>query len=115
MGREKLHTTVGRAFDAFWAVVAATYPEATTGDLSFEVDLPLQQAGVAALKEWVETNVPKPERGAVLTIELEIDGDIDDAADIVDNVLDNGTLQDAIREYASDHDKDIDITSAVLK
>lgn len=46
------------ALDAFWGVVARSFPEATTGDLSIDRDIALSMAATAAIAEWVANNVP---------------------------------------------------------
>lgn len=49
------------ALDAFWSVVARSFPEATTGDLSIERDIALSMAATEAIEEWVANNVsPEP-------------------------------------------------------
>lgn len=49
-----------------------------------------------------------------IVIELEIEGDASEAFDVVDRVLDAGTLQDAIHEYAADMERGpLEVTSAV--
>jgi hypothetical protein len=40
-----------------------------------------------------------------IVIELEIDGDASEAYDVVDRLLDAGTIQDLIHEYAEDMDR----------
>jgi hypothetical protein len=49
----------------------------------------------------------------VIVIELEIDGDEQDAADVVDRVLDTGILQDAINDHEFDAGP-VRVTSAVV-
>ena len=53
-----------------------------------------------------------------IVIELEIEGsaDLDDVCDVVDNLLDVGTIQDAIWQYVEDTDVDhFEITSATCR
>jgi hypothetical protein len=45
------------ALDAFWREVANMYPAATTGDLSPERTLQLDDAAQNAVHEWVVNNV----------------------------------------------------------
>jgi len=45
------------ALDAFWEVVARHFPRATTGDLSPERTLAMEQATEDAIGEWVTNNV----------------------------------------------------------
>ena len=47
------------AMQAFWAVVAERFPEATTGDLSIERTIALTITAQAAIREWVQNNVPE--------------------------------------------------------
>lgn len=46
------------ALDAFWSVVARSFPEATTGDLSIERDIALSMTATEAIAEWIANNVP---------------------------------------------------------
>ena len=46
------------ALEAFWKVVAKSYPSAKSGDLSPGADFTLNQAAEAAVAEWVDENVP---------------------------------------------------------
>lgn len=47
------------ALAAFWEHVVRTFPEAKTGDLSPLTTLNLTRAAEAALREWIDSNVPK--------------------------------------------------------
>ena len=47
------------AMQAFWSVVAESFPEATTGDLSIERTIALTLTAQAAIREWVQNNVPE--------------------------------------------------------
>jgi hypothetical protein len=47
---------VDDALAAFWASVAARYPEAKTGDLSPPTAAALDRAAKAAVAEWVASN-----------------------------------------------------------
>jgi hypothetical protein len=49
-----------------------------------------------------------------ITIELHIKGDPDEICGLVDEVLDQGTLQDAIAELASDLGYKAEVTSALV-
>lgn len=49
-----------------------------------------------------------------IIIELEIEGDVDDAFHVVDKVLDAGVFQDAINEYEHGGDSVV-VTSAVSR
>ena len=49
-----------------------------------------------------------------IIIELEIEGNTDHAYDVVDRILDQGVLQDAIHEYCG-HDRPLKVTSAYLQ
>jgi hypothetical protein len=44
------------ALDAFWATVAASYPEAKHGDMTPAGEVTLKRAAIAAITEWVEYN-----------------------------------------------------------
>ena len=46
------------ALEAFWKVVAKSYPSAKSGDLSPHADLSLKRVAESAVTEWVEENVP---------------------------------------------------------
>jgi hypothetical protein len=45
------------ALAAFWQVIVRHFPRATTGDLSVARTVALDQAAIAAIKEWIENNV----------------------------------------------------------
>jgi hypothetical protein len=53
-----LNSTVCKAEDAFWQVIASAYPEAKSGDLDPLVEHHLVETMVAAAKRWVQLNVP---------------------------------------------------------
>lgn len=46
------------ALEAFWRVVAKSYPSAKSGDLSPHATIALERAAEAAVAEWVAENVP---------------------------------------------------------
>jgi hypothetical protein len=50
------------AFTAFWAVVAAAHPECASGDLSPITKAAFEDAGAAAVAEWVAMNRPAGDR-----------------------------------------------------
>lgn len=52
-----LKDVVSVASDAFWAVVVRNFPS-KSGDLSVEQTVNLDDAMVAAVKEWLDNNVP---------------------------------------------------------
>lgn len=54
-----IDTLAEDAMQAFWAVVAERFPEATTGDLSIERTIALEITAQAAIREWVQNNVPE--------------------------------------------------------
>ena len=56
--KKSVDRAVEDALEAFWASIVATYPQATSGDLSPGADIPLRRAAKAAVAEWVENNVP---------------------------------------------------------
>jgi len=58
ISKREIALVAEEALDRFWASVAAAYPQAKTGDLSPGADIPLRRAAVAAVTEWVESNVP---------------------------------------------------------
>lgn len=56
--RPDLESLVEQASDAFWAVVADRFPDATTGDLSPGRTIAFDNAAAEAVAEWVGNNVP---------------------------------------------------------
>lgn len=50
------------ALHAFWSVVVAAYPDATTGDLSPETTVALRRLARQAVAEWMRFNVLPPEQ-----------------------------------------------------
>jgi hypothetical protein len=57
---EPLNTTVARALDAFWKVVAEATPEATSGDLDPQTDFSLTLCATEAVERWREYNANMP-------------------------------------------------------
>jgi hypothetical protein len=56
----RLDAAIDAAQRAFWAALAAAYPEIRTGDLSPDVDLMFSAASTEAAREWVAGNLPTP-------------------------------------------------------
>lgn len=50
---------IEEADDAFWAVIAASYPEIKSGDFSPEATLEFQQAQIKAVRTWLDLNKPQ--------------------------------------------------------
>lgn len=46
------------ALAAFWQVIGRRFPQARSGDLSWDCVLNLQTAAEQAIEQWVENNVP---------------------------------------------------------
>lgn len=55
----KIDQLTQHALDAFWNIVAAQFPQTTTGDLSPLVSFQLTQAAESAVRAWVSVNVQK--------------------------------------------------------
>lgn len=55
----------------------------------------------------------RKESNVKIAIVMEVKGDAGDAFDVIDSVLDDGTIQDAIAERATDKDVDMRIVSVV--
>lgn len=53
-----LDAIASKAEDTFWEVVAATFPDIKTGDLSIATTIRLGEAMREAVKEWYHTNTP---------------------------------------------------------
>lgn len=51
----------GKAIDAFWAAVAAEYPEITTGDLDPYTVAGFRGTCNSIVAEWVSANTPVPD------------------------------------------------------
>jgi len=51
-------TLAEEALDAFWQVIARRFPQARTGDLSWDCVLALRSAAEQAIQQWVENNLP---------------------------------------------------------
>lgn len=56
---QRITAAAEKAQQAFWSVIAAEFPEATTGDLSPEVSSRLDAAIANAVESWVMWNVEK--------------------------------------------------------
>lgn len=56
---KQLTTSIAdEALDAFWQVIARRFPQARSGDLSWDCVMTLQTAAEQAIKQFVENNVP---------------------------------------------------------
>jgi hypothetical protein len=55
---ERIVAATENAEEAFWAVVAGSFPEAETGDLDPLEVMRLEEHLTRAVREWVEANVP---------------------------------------------------------
>ncbi|HSX23251.1 MAG TPA: hypothetical protein VLE97_10810 [Gaiellaceae bacterium] len=55
--KKSVSSAVDDAMDAFWASIAASYPQATSGDISPGTLVPFKRAAQAAVEEWVWANV----------------------------------------------------------
>ena len=55
---ERLEAVTQKAEDAFWSVIVAEFPEATSGDLSPLTTIRMIEAMKAAVSEWVWANCP---------------------------------------------------------
>jgi hypothetical protein len=64
---ERVALAVEVATIAFWEVIATSFPESTSGDLTQRTTVIFETDAEKAVKEWVELNVPKKEcyRGEV--------------------------------------------------
>lgn len=47
------------ANDAFWNVIAAAFPEATSGDLAPDAELEMSQGQESIVKTWLQVNAPR--------------------------------------------------------
>ena len=56
---ERIKDAIEDAELAFWAVIADRFPEATSGDLSVERTIGLDQMMHSAVNEWVDNNFPE--------------------------------------------------------
>jgi len=63
---------------AFWAVVAKRFPDATSGDLSIERTVALTITAEAAIREWVQNNVPTAPKGSGMPMATENEPDLDE-------------------------------------
>ena len=57
MTKAEIRKLADQALDAFWDLVAASLPEAKTGDLSPDRTIRLQIAAEEAISEWIANNV----------------------------------------------------------
>lgn len=53
---QRIEEALNSGLQAFWAEIAAAFPEITSGDLSPEVTLKLEQECRSAIEEWVQGN-----------------------------------------------------------
>ncbi len=56
-GQSKAADVAAEALAAFWAVVAKSYPDITTGDLEPALVVPLNELAEKAVYGWVESNL----------------------------------------------------------
>ena len=66
------------AMQAFWAVVADRFPDASTGDLSIERTIALTITAQAAIREWVQNNVPTVQNGSSMPTATRNETDLDE-------------------------------------
>jgi hypothetical protein len=57
MDEDRIEKALDKGEDAFWAAIAAQFPEAVTGDLSPDMVLTLRRTMERAVREWVNANV----------------------------------------------------------
>lgn len=57
MDEDRIEKALDKGEDAFWAAIAAQFPEAATGDLSPDMVLTLRRTMERAVREWVNANV----------------------------------------------------------
>lgn len=50
---------IRNADDAFWAVIAESYPEITSGDLAPEIVMELQMVMETSVAQWLKSNAPQ--------------------------------------------------------
>ncbi len=60
--KEKVEEVTEQAQMAFWAEVAKSFPEVTTGDLAPDVSYIFGEACKTAIEKWVESNHPDCEK-----------------------------------------------------
>lgn len=56
-GEDRIEAAIRKGDDAFWAAVAAQFPEATTGILAPDAAVALSQEMGRAVRAWVDSNV----------------------------------------------------------
>lgn len=59
MKSNELRILTEDALEAFWAVVAQRYPQASSGDLPIDISLDLQGLAELAIATWIQSNVPR--------------------------------------------------------
>ena len=57
--RKKDLITIVRAQDAFWKVIAESFPKAKTGDFPPDATLEFDRACYEAVSTWIKYNVPR--------------------------------------------------------
>src|SRR5688572_23046633 len=70
---------------AFWAVVAKRFPDATSGDLSIERTVALTMTAHAAIREWVQNNVPTVPKGSGMPMATGNDNDLEEMLSHLDS------------------------------
>lgn len=70
---------------AFWAVVVKRFPDATSGDLSIERTIGLTMTAHAAIREWVQNNVPTVQKGSGMPMAIENEPDLDEMLSHLDS------------------------------
>ena len=54
---EQIKTALDKGEDAFWAAVAAQFPEIRAGDLSPDMVLDLRRVMERAVRAWIDANI----------------------------------------------------------
>jgi len=80
-----LDTIAEDAILAFWDVVGKHFPDATTGDLSIERTIALTITAEAAIREWVQNNVPTLPKENGMPTATGNDNDLEEMLSHLDN------------------------------
>jgi hypothetical protein len=62
MNKKCLESVTEKALDEFWSIIAREFPEATSGDLSVEATVNLENTAKRAIAVWISNNVPASNR-----------------------------------------------------
>lgn len=85
--RERMYRATDMAQEAFWACVAAAFPEAEAGDFPPDAHMHFEQACRHAVFTWLQFNFPAPDNPTKFVVTLTDDAPTPWVAAVIENGL----------------------------